>query len=103
MMFMPLLSNFFFLRCSRRDIMNFRKTRYPILPLSREFSGSACSEVSGSRDDIRYLSTDENVVKDSRNWQSVTNLSELQVTPNREMLYEQHFVSFRNFLYLKIL
>ncbi|VDK83631.1 unnamed protein product [Litomosoides sigmodontis] len=53
--------------------------------------GSACSEVDGNHDDMQYLSTDENAVKGSRNWQSVTNLSELQVTPNREMLREQYF------------
>uniref|UniRef100_A0A1I7VAD3 BRCT domain-containing protein n=1 Tax=Loa loa TaxID=7209 RepID=A0A1I7VAD3_LOALO len=53
--------------------------------------GSACSDVDDSHDDMQYESTDANVVKDSRNWQLATNLSELKITPSKEMLYEQRF------------
>ncbi|VDM16640.1 unnamed protein product [Wuchereria bancrofti] len=38
---------------------------------------------------MQYVSTDLNKVKDNWNWQSVTNLSALQITPNKEMLYEE--------------
>ncbi|VDN87273.1 unnamed protein product [Brugia pahangi] len=38
---------------------------------------------------MQYISTDLNKVKDNWNWQSVTNLSALQITPNKEMLYEE--------------
>ncbi|CAG9530540.1 unnamed protein product [Cercopithifilaria johnstoni] len=53
--------------------------------------GSACSEIDDSHDNMQYVSINANAVKDSRNWQSVANLSELQIIPSREVLYEQHF------------
>ncbi|VDK77432.1 unnamed protein product [Onchocerca ochengi] len=51
--------------------------------------GSLCSEVDGNHDDITYVLSDMNVVKNSQNWQSVTNLSE--IAPIAEMLCEQDF------------
>ncbi|KAL3998979.1 RhoGEF domain family protein [Acanthocheilonema viteae] len=53
--------------------------------------GSACSEVDDSHVDMQYASTDTNTIKDSQNWQSVTNLSELQISPTSEMLYDHDF------------
>ncbi|VDM17746.1 unnamed protein product, partial [Wuchereria bancrofti] len=63
---------------------------------------STCDENDNSHDNMQYVSTDLNKVKDNWNWQSVTNLSALQITPNKEMLYEeeQHLVNSSFFFFL---
>ncbi|VIO97206.1 Uncharacterized protein BM_BM7244 [Brugia malayi] len=50
---------------------------------------STYDEIDNSHDNMQYISTDLNKVKDNWNWQSVTNLSAIQITPNKEMLYEE--------------